>query len=265
MVPVSVVIITKNKGGDIARCLNVARQITHDVIIVDNGSTDDTLAIARLFGCRVFHSAWYGYGANKNIGIEQAKYNWILSIDADEVPDNTLLNSLTQLDYNREDTVYDIRFKSYFGEKRVRFGSWGRDHHTRLFNRKLVKWTEPSVHETLLIPAFVKKKKLAGSFIHHSVKNVDDCTEKALYYARLSAEKYFKSDKRSNAINLYLSPLFAFIKTYILLLGFLDGKEGWHIAIITFKNRWLKYHCLNQLEMAAERKPALKTNFAPEY
>jgi len=265
MVPVSVVIITKNKGEHIIRCLNAARQITNDVVIVDNGSTDDTLAIARLFGCRVFHTAWYGYGSNKNIGIELAKYDWILSIDADEVPDNELANSLEGIDYQNENIVYDIRFKSYFGEKRVRYGNWGRDHHTRLFNRKLVKWTEPNVHETLLIPSFVKKKKLGGSFIHHSVKNVDECTEKALRYARLSAEKYFKAGKRSNFINLYLSPLFAFIKTYILLLGFLDGKEGWHIARITFKNRWFKYHYLNHLETIGHRKPALETSLAPEY
>jgi len=264
MVSISIVIITKNKARSITSTLNTAALITDDIIIVDNGSTDETLLIAEKYGCRIYQTNWSGYGANKNKGIKLAKYDWILSVDADEVPDMELVNSLHNLWLKSPEFVYDIKFQSYFGGKRIRFGTWGRDHHVRLFNRTLVKWSEPSVHETLILPKQIKKRSLKGCFNHYSVKNVYECNHKAVYYARLSAEKYFESGKRANFINLYISPIFVFIKSYILLLGFLDGKEGWDISRITYKNRWLKYHYLSNLESVYKKKPFMKSNFAVE-
>src|SRR5471030_1458777 len=109
----------------------MAKLITDDIVVVDNGSTDNTLDIAKMHGCRVFQYSWDGYGANKNKGIEVANYDWILSIDADEVPDMELVNSIHNLWLRNTETVYNIKFRSYFGEKRIRFGTWGRDHHIR--------------------------------------------------------------------------------------------------------------------------------------
>jgi glycosyltransferase involved in cell wall biosynthesis len=265
MIPVSVVIITKNEASYIGKCLDMVKLITDDIVIVDNGSTDDTVNICKGYDCRVYELSWDGYGANKNKGIGLARYDWILSIDADEIPDMELVNSLHNLWLRNVDTVYDIKFKSYFGDKRVHFGTWGRDHHIRLFNRSLVKWSEPIVHETLILPRNIRKRSLKGYLHHHSVQNVAECNQKAVYYARLSAEKYFQTGKRANFVNMYLSPLFVFVKSYILLLGFLDGKEGWYISRITYKNRWLKYHYLNNLENYYKDKPFVKRKFAVEY
>jgi len=262
MIPVSIVIITKNEAQYLADCIKMAKLITDDVIIIDNGSTDNTLNIAKSNGCRVYELGWDGYGANKNKGIELANYDWILSIDADEIPDMELINSLHNLWLRNTEMVYDIKFRAYFGEKRIRFGSWGRDHHIRLFNRTVVKWSEPIVHETLILPKGIHKKTLNGYFHHYSVKDVDECNSKAVYYAKLSAEKYFQSGKKAGFVNLYLSPIFVFIKSYILLLGFLDGKEGWDIARTTYKNRWLKYHYLNSLENNYKNRPVVKNNFS---
>src|SRR6202012_540748 len=149
MVPVSVVIITKNEAGDIGRCIQKAQLISDDIVVVDSGSTDNTRQLAVAAGGRLYERPWDGYGANKDKGISLAKYDWILSLDADELPDDTLIATLHQLSFNNSTVVYDLKFRSWFGEKPLRFGSWGRDHHTRLFNRTLVKWTETLVHETL--------------------------------------------------------------------------------------------------------------------
>src|ERR1700712_5232603 len=119
MVPVSIVIITKNKADIIAACIQKARQITDDIVVIDNGSTDDTLDILLTYGCRVYQKTWDGYGSNKNKGAEAAKYNWILSIDADEVADEALIRSLHQLKFNDPAMVYDINFTSYFGRKPI--------------------------------------------------------------------------------------------------------------------------------------------------
>lgn len=258
MVPVSVIIIAKNEAEIIAQAILMARLVTDDIVIVDNGSTDDTVKIVAANNCRVFRENWSGYGANKNKGISQAKYNWVLSVDADEIIDEKLITSLHHLDYAREDVVYDIDFKTYFGNKLIRFGSWGRDHHIRLFNRNNVKWSEQPVHETLLFPKTTIKKKLAGYIHHYSVKDEYECREKAIYYASLSAKKYYTAGKKSNFIKLYLAPAFNFIRNYFLYLGFLDGAEGWHIAKNSAKNTWLKYHYLDNLESTDTKRHYIK-------
>lgn len=251
MVPVSVVIITKNEAEIIRHSINMAKAITDDIVIIDNGSTDNTQEIALSNNCRFFSKTWDGYGANKNKGINLAQYDWILSIDADEIVDEELINALHQLDYENPNIVYNIRFKTYFGNKLIRFGSWGRDHHIRLFNRSQIKWSELPVHETLLFPEDVHVKNIAGHIHHYSVKDATECRNKAIQYASLSAMKYYESGKKSNFIKLYLASLFSFLRNYIFYKGFLDGREGWHIAINAAKQTWFKYHYLQILERTA--------------
>jgi glycosyltransferase involved in cell wall biosynthesis len=246
MVPVSVVIITKNEAAFIGNCVKMAALITDDIVVVDNDSTDGTPVIATRYGCRVFQKSWSGYGANKNKGIAQARYNWILSIDADEVPDEELVKAIHSLKFDDTNVVYDIRFRSYFGNKLIRFGNWGNDHHLRLFNRTTVKWGETEVHETLLMPENIKIEKTGGYLHHYSVTGVDDFKRKAIHYARLSAAKYHKAGKKASFLKLYFSPLFGFIRNYIIRLGFLDGAEGLAIARVIYKNTRLKYLYLKQ-------------------
>jgi len=265
MVPVSVVIITKNEAEMILHSISMAKLITDDIIIVDNSSSDDTEKIALANGCHIYHENWDGYGANKNKGIARARYNWILSIDADEVIDPQLAAALHELNYDDRHVVYDIDFKTYFGNKRIRFGSWGRDHHIRLFNRQLVKWSEMPVHETLLLPASMVKKKLPGYINHYSVKDEDECRAKAIHYAGLSARKHYIAGKKAGFIKLYLSPCFNFIRNYFLYLGLLDGKQGWIIAKNTAKHTWMKYHLLKQLAHAGKRKAYTKNRLAYSY
>jgi len=248
MIPVSVVIITKNEAALIADCLKMACLISDDVVVIDNGSTDDTLKIARTFDCRVYHKSWDGYGANKNKGITLASYDWILSIDADEIADRQLVNSLRELTLTDPNVVYDIKFSSYFGAKLIKHGTWGRDHHRRLFNRTRVRWSETEVHETLLIPQNIRIKKLKGYLHHYSVQNITECNNKAVHYAKLSAVKYLNTGKRATFAKLHLSPAFSFMVSYVLRMGFLDGREGLNIALMMHKNTKLKYHYLKLYE-----------------
>ncbi len=248
MIPVSVVIITKNEAEILGDCIAAAKLITDDIVIIDNYSTDTTVNIAVAEGCRIYQRIWDGYGNNKNKGIELAKYDWILSLDADEIADLELALSLHSLKLDDPAMVYDIKFNSYFGKKLIRYGSWGRDHHIRLFNRTKVKWSQANVHETLLLPDQTNMQRLDGAIHHYSVRDRKECNSKALYYARLSAEKYL-----------------SFVKSYLVFGGFLDGKEGLIIAKITYKNKWLKYHYLNRLEKSSRKKQFIKPNLAVEY
>jgi len=266
MAPVSVVIITKNEADVIASCLDAVKLITDDIIIVDNGSTDGTREIANQYRCKVYQESWDGYGANKNKGIMCAKYNWILSIDADEIADAELISALHQLILDDPKVVYDISFRSYYGQKKIRFGSWGRDHHIRLFNRKTVKWSDSPVHETLIMPGDITVKKLRGHFHHYSVRDAGEFLSKADHYAKLSANKYLLNNKKPTFLKLHVAPLFHFVKNYIVFLGFLDGKEGWNIARMISKHTRLKYRLLKNQPLPVNKEaPKLKDNLVVEY
>lgn len=264
MVPVSVVIITKNEATLIEDCIKMACLITDDIVVIDNDSTDGTPLIASSYGCRVFRKSWSGYGSNKNKGIAEARYNWILSIDADEVPDTELIKALHDLNLDKPNIIYDIKFRSYFGKKLIRFGNWGNDHHLRLFNRSLVKWGETEVHETLLLPPDAEIKSVAGYIHHHSVTNIDDFKRKAVHYAQLSAAKYFKAGKKASFIKLHFSPAFGFLRNYIIRLGFLDGKEGLAIARVIYKNTHLKYLYLKQYKEQPQKQGTYRNELAIE-
>ena len=121
------------------------------------------------------------------------------------------------------------------------------------------------VHETLLLPENVEIKKINGYLHHYSVKDIGEYDSKGNYYAKLSAKKYFRMGKKANIVKLYLSPIFGFIKNYIIYLGFLDGREGWHIAKTSIKNTHRKYQYLSQLENQPHKKQSVKDSFVVEY
>ena len=152
MIPVSIVIIARNEAAIIARTLQPLQFITDDVIVVDSGSTDGTQDIVRSYGFNLIETSWDGYGPNKNKGIDTAKYDWILSIDADEIPDKFLVAAMQHIDFNHTHQVFNIQFKTYYCNQLIRFGEWGTDAHIRLFNKTIVRWSEDAVHETLQLP-----------------------------------------------------------------------------------------------------------------
>jgi glycosyltransferase involved in cell wall biosynthesis len=246
MCPVSVVIMAKNEAGIIGKTLSCIAGFTDDIVIIDNGSTDETVDIAKQFGCRVISSSWLGYGPTKNIGIDAAKYDWILSIDADECPDKKLLGEISNIDFTYTATAYDLDFKTYFGDKRIRFGEWGHDHHVRLVNRKYVRWSDDEVHEVLQIPPNVTIQKLNGSVHHFTIAGKEELRAKFIRYAELNAQRYH-GNKKASVLKTWGSPAFSFLKNYIFKLGFLDGNEGFIIARLSAYYTWLKYSRLKQL------------------
>jgi glycosyltransferase involved in cell wall biosynthesis len=246
MCPVSVVIMAKNESTVIGMTLRSITGFTDDIILVNNASTDETVTIAEQFGCRVINAIWQGYGPTKNIGIDAAKYDWILSIDADERPDKELLKNISLIDLSDTAKAYDLNFKTYFGEKQIKFGEWGIDHHVRLVNRKFVRWSDDEVHEKLIIPSNVSIHKLKGSVHHYTVGSKEELMEKFIRYAELNAQRYHSS-KNASLLKIWGAPAFSFLKNYILKLGFLDGNEGFTIAKLSAYYTWLKYSRLKQL------------------
>ena len=226
MQKISVVIICKNEEEKIGRTLQSLQGLTDDIVVLDNGSTDNTKNVIRSSGARLIEESWQGFGKTKNKATGFAKYDWILNLDADESIDEELKNSLLNLKLQDENEVFEIRFKNFLGDTYLRFGEWGSDRHIRLFNRKRVNWNEAIVHEGLVLSSEIRTKKLKGFVLHYTVKNEAEFAAKMLRYGQLNAEKYAREGKRSSWTRIHLGPMFSFLKYYVLKLGFLDGHAG---------------------------------------
>ena len=175
-----------------------------------------------------------------------AKYNWILSLDADEAIDEELKENLLGLDLADEMKVYEFRFKNFLGSKWLRFGEWGNDKHIRLFNRTQVHWNDAEVHESLVMPVGTGIIRIKGNVLHKTASGIREYEQKMIRYATLNAEKYFKQGKSSTRMKMILSAIFSFIKNYFLKLGFLDGSTGYHCARINAEYTFLKYKKLKE-------------------
>jgi len=243
---ISVVIITKNEAAHITDCIKSAQLITADILVSDNGSTDDTLSLAEKAGAKVIKTEWKGFGTTRNMAAAFAKHNWILALDADERITQELKNSLDQLNFENNNRVYGFKRQNYFLGKKIRFGEWGRDSVYRFYNRTHVSWDLSPVHEHLT-GENCTKKILKGAIDHYPVIREEQNTEKTIRYATLNAEKFFQQGKKATFEKRFLSPAFDFIKSYIFLLGFLDGKQGFIIAQSTSRYVRLKYKFLHQL------------------
>jgi len=244
---ISVVIITKNEAHIIANTLQSLQHVFTDIVVVDSGSTDGTVAICKEFNATVIETDWLGYGQTKNIGITAAKNEWIFSLDADEAIDYELQQSLQQLVLSNAKEVFKVRLINFFCGKRIRFGEWGFDKHIRLFNRQVAKWNTAEVHESLVYADKVKISTIKGNILHYTVQDRDEYSAKTDKYARMNATKYMAEGKKAGFIKLYFSPVFSFIQHYIFRLGFLDGREGLLIAKTTAYYTFLKYRYLKEL------------------
>jgi glycosyltransferase involved in cell wall biosynthesis len=247
MQALSVVINCRNAEKVIGRTLETVAGLTDDILIYDNGSTDNTLAAIKKFPVRLEQGTWEGFGPTKRKANALAKYNWILSLDADEGIDEVLKSNLLRLELHDSSVVYDISFKNFFGNKWLRYGEWGGDHHIRLFNRTVVNWNDAPVHEELILPPGVKVEKLKGAVLHRTAESITAYEQKLMGYAALNAEKYYQQRKKITPLKKYISALFNFIQNYFFRLGFLDGKAGWQCARMMARYTFSKYKKLEGL------------------
>jgi glycosyltransferase involved in cell wall biosynthesis len=242
----SVVIVCKNGAKVIGETIKSFSGLTDDILIYDNGSTDGTKEIVKQSNARLVEGSWEGFGKTKNKANALAKYDWILSLDADEAIDEELKENLMKQDLADDKKVVEFKFKNFLGNKWLRFGEWGDDKHIRLFNRMKIKWNDADVHESLLLPDDVKVISVPGYVLHKTAANFSEYQNKMENYAALNAEKYFKQQKRSGALKMFFSAIFSFIKNYFFKLGFLDGVTGYHCAKINARYTFLKYKKLSE-------------------
>jgi glycosyltransferase involved in cell wall biosynthesis len=231
----------------IGQTLESFNGLTDDIVVYDSGSSDGTIEIIREKGARLFRGQWEGFGPTKRKAVSLAKYEWVLSLDADESLSPGLRNEISRLLLQDRNVVYELRFKNFFGNKALKFGEWGGDRHVRLFNRSVVNWNDAVVHESLQLPAGIKKITLKGFVWHYTARNPAAYAAKLEGYAALNAEKYHRQGRRPGWFRTSFAPVFSFLSNYVLKLGFLDGRAGYKCARMTARYTYLKYAKLREM------------------
>lgn len=252
--PVSVVIICCNAAATLKKTLASAFLLTDDVVVVDSGSTDGTLSIARSTNARLIRMGWVGFGANKNSGNCVAKWDWIVSLDADEELSPELIAAIKGINFDKNRVAYSFQRLNYLGLTAIKHGEWKNDWTIRLFNRQAVQWDNTPVHEELMLPIATEIKKLPGWLHHYTAPDITVYEQKLATYANLMAEKYYSRGKKVPCYKIHFSPIFSFFKYYVLQLGWMDGKVGWQIANAHARYTFKKYKKLKQLKQAQRIK-----------
>lgn len=226
--PLSAVIITRDAETHLAAVL-AAVDFCEERLVLDSGSTDATLDIARATGARVEHQPFLGYGPQKNRAITLASHDWILSIDADEVLDTEARTAIERLDLGDPHACYSIRRRTFIGSREVRHGAWGNDVVVRLFNRTTAGFKPLPVHEE--VESGTRPVRLPGSLLHYSFEDCGEVLARSVRYARLKAAIMRRKGQRAAAWTLPFRACSAFLGSYVLRSGWRDGAAGFVVAI----------------------------------
>jgi glycosyltransferase involved in cell wall biosynthesis len=244
MAGLSVIIITKNEALNIRECLESVKW-ADEIIVVDSGSTDDTLAICREFTPHVYIRDWPGFGAQKNRALGYASKEWVLSLDADERITPELRAEIEQtLAAGNQDGYYIPRLSQFCG-KFIHHSGWYPDYVLRLFRRNAGRFSDSLVHESVLLNG--STARLKNTILHYSYLTADDVERKVAHYSSAAAQQMFQSGKRSNRLNAVIRGGWAFVRTYVLRRGVFDGSAGWNIACMNARTTYLKYRKLEAL------------------
>lgn len=225
----SLIIITKNEQATIARCITSV-PAADDIIVVDNGSTDRTAEIARSLGALVIDAPdWPGFGAQKQRALDAATGDWVLSLDADEWLEPPLMR-LIEATIAMPDAAdaYETPRRSRFCGRIVNHCGWSPDYVTRLFKRGRGRFSDHIVHEHIIIEG--RLGRLAQPIEHESIDSWADAEDKIVRYSDAAAAQMAAQGKRSSPLKASLRGWTAFLKTYVLRAGFLDGRTGWDVA-----------------------------------
>ena len=244
----SVVVITLNEEHNIRRCLASVRSIADDIVVVDSGSTDRTCGLAIENGARVIYHKFEGHIEQKNYAKEQAMYEWVLSLDADEALDEKLQeNILLWKTTTPLSEGYKMDRLTNFCGKWIRHGGWYPDSKLRLWNRHKGEWTGMNPHDKFELYAAVEPGKLGGNILHYSYYTTEQHLQQTIYFADIAAKAAHKHGLKSRWWRILFSPLAKFLKMYVLKAGWMDGYFGWLIAQRAAYGTWLKYTKLREL------------------
>lgn len=231
----SAIIIAKDEAANIAACLDSVA-FADERIVVDSGSTDETMAIARAKGAKVYANEFRGFGAQKNFALTQATGDWVFSIDADERVSAALRAQIEQAIGQGTQAGFEMPRRSTFCGKVIRHSGWYPDHVLRLFKRGSGRFSEDLVHERVICDGSVGR--LSEPILHDAVARLEDALDRLDRYSTASAQMKASRGQRVSFAAGIVHGAFAFFRSYLLRGGFLDGREGFLIAVLVAENSY---------------------------
>jgi glycosyltransferase involved in cell wall biosynthesis len=245
----SVVIITFNEERNIERCLLSVQELADEILVVDSFSKDKTLEICEKYNVRLIQNPFEGHIQQKNFAMQQAQFDWILSLDADEALSEELLKSIKHIKTisKQEINLFEMnRLTNYCGAW-VKHCGWYPDTKVRLVNRQFAKWGGVNPHDKLEGSKQEKVAFLKGDILHYSYYTKEDHLKQIEYFSKIAAGELVKQGKNVGQLTVYLKVAAQFFKSFVLKKGFLDGKTGWQISKLSAFATYRKYSLLRAL------------------
>jgi glycosyltransferase involved in cell wall biosynthesis len=250
----SVVIITYNEEKNIGRCIDSIRAIADEIIILDSYSEDKSVEIAEQKGAIVKQKKFEGFIEKKNSVLEIASNPYVLSLDADEIPDEVLINSILEAKKQFTHKAYSMnRCTSYCG-RFIRHGIWYPDKKLRLFDKTVARWGGINPHDKVELSGSYPVKHLKGDILHFSYNSIEEHIAQNNKLSSMAASSLLQQGKRTSKMKFLVNPIWAFFLDYFLRLGLLDGFYGFVIAINIAHFTFLKHVKLYRLQQGTLQK-----------
>ena len=229
-VKLSVVIITYNEEQNIGSCIESVSDVADEVLVVDSHSKDRTVEVAEEMGARVLTHEFEGHIEQKNFGLDQAKYDHVLSLDADEALSLELIGEISKKKLNWDADAYKFNRLNHFCGRWIKHGLWYPDRKIRLWNRKKGRWGGANPHDRVMMQVGAKVKFVSADILHYTVREIDEYIGQINKFSAIQAAQLSARNFKPNFFHLYLKPLYKFWVAYLFRLGFLDGWRGYMIA-----------------------------------
>ena len=240
MPTLSAILITRNEEANLEDCLASLDGLATQIVVVDTQSTDRTLVIAQRYGALISSPPdWPGFGPQKNRALDLASEDWVLSLDADERLTPELRAEIKGVLDKPQTDCYAIPRLSWYCGRFMRHSGWTPDYVDRLFKRGSARFSTDLVHERLVPKGPVLRLK--NQMLHYSFMNLAQVQEKMERYSTASAQQAFARGKTASPLKAILHGAWSFFRTYILRAGFLDGPQGFSLALANAKGSYLRY------------------------
>ncbi len=234
----TVCIIAKNEAVNLRNCLESVKW-ADEIILLDSGSTDETVSIAKEYTSKVFVTDWQGFGVQKQRALELATSTWVLNLDADEFVSSELKQVIIRAMDNNNADGYKVPIQMFFYGKPLKYSSSPK-RHVRLFRRKGAKFSNDIVHEKIILPKGSKILQIDTPILHNSFQDVSHALSKINLYSSYSASIRINANKRPSLTKTMFSSIWMFLRCYIIQRGFLDGRAGLMFAIFNSQGSWYR-------------------------
>ncbi|MDN3608509.1 glycosyltransferase family 2 protein [Vibrio ostreicida] len=243
MPTIAVALIVKNEAQHLKACLDTVYEWVDEIVILDSGSTDQTEDIARSYTDKFFVNAeWPGFGQQRRLAQSHVTSDYVLWLDADErVTPELKLSILSAIKENKPETVYQAARLSWVFGRYIRHCGWYPDRVLRLYPTQLTQYNDALVHEKVEVAPQMEVKTLQGDLIHFTYNDINHYLVKSAGYAKAWAEQREKKGKKSSLSQGILHALGCFLKMYVFKAGFLDGRQGFLLSVLSAHSTFVKY------------------------